>query len=304
MKQENNSNINLSYEELNILLEKEIGHGTDGKVIKYDKNRLIKLYHKYIQYYKKNNHTLTDNDDKDLKIYCKGDYKKNYDYFDMFRFYTKEENDEFIRICNGETAIESAKERQFNVKNTFLPKGSVYVDGKFAGCVLTPIKGIQIHKLNGLPFNLKRKIMKKVLLNVKELISNCIYHIDLNNSPFAKDNYFINNQGKRELVGHSHVIINPFTLNPQLIDLDGKSTIYTDSYSKKLEHKCLGSFNRLMMEFMIGIDLDDYKDEEELSLVLEQIGINNKYIDILLNDLITYDEIYEFIDSVDKIKKI
>lgn len=59
-----------------------------------------------------------------------------------------------------------------------------------------------------------------------------------------------------------------------------------------------------MMEFMIGIDLDDYKDEEELSLVLEQIGINNEYIDILINDLITYDEIYEFIDSVDKIKKI
>lgn len=56
-----------------------------------------------------------------------------------------------------------------------------------------------------------------------------------------------------------------------------------------------------MMEFMIGIDLDDYKDEEELSLVLEQIGINNEYIDILINDLITYDEIYEFIDSVDKI---
>ncbi len=60
---------------------------------------------------------------------------------------------------------------------------------------MTPIKGIQIQKLKGLPFNLKKKIMKKVLLNVKELISNCIYHIDLNNSPFTKDNYFINNQG-------------------------------------------------------------------------------------------------------------
>ena len=304
MKYENNGNINLSYDELNSLLEKEIGCGTDGKVIKYDKNRLIKLYHKYIQHYKKNNHALTNNDDKDLKIYRKGDYKKNNDSFDMFRFYAKEENGEFIRIRNGEAAIKSAKERQLNVKNTHLPQGSVYVDGKFAGCTLMSIKGVQIHKLTGLPFNLKKKIMKKVLLNVKELINNYIYHIDLDNSPFAKDNYFINDQGKRELVGHSHVIINPFTLNPQLIDLDGKSTIYTDSYSKKLEHKSLASFNRLMMEFMLGIDLDDYKDEEDLSLVLEQIGINNKYIDILINDLITYDEIYEFIDSVDKIKKI
>ena len=49
MKEENNGNINLSYEEFNFLLEKEIGRGTDGKVIKYD---------------------------KDLKIYRKGDYKK------------------------------------------------------------------------------------------------------------------------------------------------------------------------------------------------------------------------------------
>ena len=61
MKYENNGNINLSYDELNSLLEKEIGYGTDGKVIKYDKNRLIKLYHKYIQHYKKNNHALTNN---------------------------------------------------------------------------------------------------------------------------------------------------------------------------------------------------------------------------------------------------
>lgn len=222
----------------------------------------------------------------------------------MFRFYAKEENGEFIRIRNGEAAIKSAKERQLNVKNTHLPQGSVYVDGKFAGCTLMPIKVIQIHKLTGLPFNLKKKIIKKFLLNVKELINNYIYHVDLDNSPFTKDNYFINNQGKKELVGHSHVIINPFTLNPQLIDLDGKSTIYTDSYSKKLEHKSLASFNRLMMKFMLGIDLDDYKDEEELSLILEQIGINNEYIDILISDLITYDQIYEFIDSVDKIKKI
>lgn len=121
MKEENNGNINLSYEEFNFLLEKEIGRGTDGKVIKYDKDRLIKLYHKYIQYYKKNNHTLTDNDDKDLKIYRKGDYKKNDDSFDMFRFYAKEENGEFIRIRNGKAAIKSAKERQLNVKNIIYP---------------------------------------------------------------------------------------------------------------------------------------------------------------------------------------
>lgn len=301
---EHNEDINLSKEELDALLNKEIGRGTDGRVIKYDKDRLIKLYHKYVRYFKNREEAVKENDDEDIKIYHKGDYKKGDDSFDMFRFYVKEENGEFIRIRNGVSAIKSAKERQLKVKNTRLPQNVVYIDGKFAGCTLLTIRGIQIHKLIGLPFRLKKKIMKKVLVNIKELMDNYIYHLDLDNSPFTKDNYFIDDNGKRELVGHSHVIINPVTLKPQLIDLDGKSTVYTDAYSKKLEHQSLASFNRLMIEFMLGIDLDDYKDEEDLAYVLERIGVDIDYIDMLVSNSMTYEDLNNFIDSIDGVKKL
>ena len=168
MNTNKNGDVNLTYDELNALLDKEIGHGTDGRVISFDRNRLIKLYHKYVRYYKNKKQAIATEDDTDMKIYHKGDYKKVDDTFDMFRFYEKEENGEFIRIRNGEAAIKSAQERQMKVTNTRLPQNSVYIDGKFAGCTLLTIRGIQIHKLIGLPFALKRKIMKKVLYNVKE----------------------------------------------------------------------------------------------------------------------------------------
>jgi hypothetical protein len=155
-----------------------------------------------------------------------------------------------------------------------------------------------------LPFALKRKIMKKVLYNVKELMDNYIYHIDLDNSPFTKNSCYTNDEGKTELVGHSHVIINPVTLKPQLIDLDGKSTVYTDSYSKKLEHQSLASFNRLMIEFMLGIDLDEYKDEEDLSYILEKIGIDIEYIDMLVSNNMTYEDLNNFLDSTHGIERI
>lgn len=303
MEKNINGDINLSYEDLNSLLDKEIGHGTEGRVIPFDKNRLIKLYHKYVRYFKRRQFPLTDND-ADVKIYHKGDYKKGDDSFDMFRFYITEDNGDFIRIRSGEAAIKSAQERQMRVTHTRLPQNSVYIDGKFAGCTLLTIRGIQIHKLIGLPLALKKKIMKKVLFNVKELMDNYIYHLDLDNSPFTKDNYFVNDEGKSEVVGHSHVIINPVTLKPQLIDLDGKSTVYTDSYSKKLEQQSLASFNRLMIEFMLGIDLDEYKDEADLAYILERIGVDIEYIDMLVSNNMSYEDINKFIDSVNGIKKI
>ena len=52
MNTNKNGDVNLTYDELNALLDKEIGHGTDGRVISFDKNRLIKLYHKYVRDYK------------------------------------------------------------------------------------------------------------------------------------------------------------------------------------------------------------------------------------------------------------
>ncbi len=296
-------NINLTKEEIDNLLKQELSHGTDGRVMRFDRKRMIKLYHKYVNWFKGQYHLNNQNDD-DVKLYSIGDYKKKSDIFDMFTFYISEDNGEFIRIRNGSAAIASARERQQRVKNTRLPQNAVFIDGKFIGCTLIAIKGIQIHKLIGLPFSLKKKIMKKVLYNVKELMDNYIYHIDLDNSPYTKDNYFVNDEGKIENVGHSHVLINPITLKPQLIDLDGKSTVYTDAYSKNLENQSMASFNRLMIEFLLGIDLDEYKNEEDLTYILSQIGIDVEYIDLLATNSMNYEQAEDFLNNVDHVRRI
>lgn len=296
-------NINLTKEEIDNLLKQELSHGTDGRVMIFDRKRMIKLYHKYVNWFKGQYHLNNQNDD-DVKLYSIGDYKKKSDIFDMFTFYISEDNGEFIRIRNGSAAIASARERQQRVKNTRLPQNAVFIDGKFIGCTLIAIKGIQIHKLIGLPFSLKKKIMKKVLYNVKELMDNYIYHIDLDNSPYTKDNYFVNDEGKIENVGHSHVLINPITLKPQLIDLDGKSTVYTDAYSKNLENQSMASFNRLMIEFLLGIDLDEYKNEEDLTYILSQIGIDVEYIDLLATNSMNYEQAEDFLNNVDHVRRI
>ena len=59
-----------------------------------------------------------------------------------------------------------------------------------------------------------------------------------------------------------------------------------------------------MIEFMLGIDLDEYKDEADLAYVLERIGVDIEYIDMLVSNNMSYEDINKFIDSVDGIKKI
>ena len=295
--------IELTSEEIESLLKHELSHGTDGRVFRFDRKRLIKLYHKYLNWFKTRNLVFEDNDDH-VKIYQKGDYNRRNDIFDMFTYYVAEEDGQYIRIHNGSEEIIAAKARQLKVKNTRLPQDAVYIDGKYIGCTLIAIKGIQIHKLIGLPLVLKKKITKRVLYNVKELMDNYIYHIDLANSPFTKDNYFYNELGKLENVGHSHVLVNPITLKPQLIDLDGKSTIYTDSYSQKFEKLSMASFNSLMIEFLLGINLDEYKDEEDLKYILSQIGIDIEYIDILASKSLDYEQANDFIDGLHHIERL
>ena len=117
MNTNKNGDVNLTYDELNALLDKEIGHGTDGRVISFDRNRLIKLYHKYVRYYKNKKQAIATEDDTDMKIYHKGDYKKVDDTFDMFRFYEKEENGEFIRIRNLEPARNKSADSQSSLSS-------------------------------------------------------------------------------------------------------------------------------------------------------------------------------------------
>ena len=144
------------------------------------------------------------------------------------------------------------------------------------------------------------KIMKEVLLAVKELMDNYIYHVDLSNSPYSKK-LFINPDGVHEHLGHSHVLVDPFTLKPQIIDVDGKSTIYMERKSSEYEELTMVNVSILLIEFLVGLNTDEFAVEdgefEYLESELARLGIAADYVSDLSKYQITIDEAMEIVDS-------
>lgn len=257
--------IDLKQEQLDKL--KVIGMGTDGIIYEYKNNILLKVYRTKI-----NDAVLKNHDDSDIKLYNKGDYnQKNFNFEKQARYYiyekpeTTEEKllnesnpDKFDVRLRSKDAINKAIEKQQNVHRTDLPLGSLYLDGRFVGCYIKKEKGTPIHYKRTTRGN-KVKIIENVLLDVEELLNNHIYHVDLSNSPYTLVSYQDNDGTFKTIKGHSHVFVEPFTLKTNIIDLDGKSTIYQERYNKDLELRCLQGLRALIGEYYF-----DYNDNELL----------------------------------------
>lgn len=246
----------LKKEDLNEL--KEIGHGTDGKVYSYTKNTLIKLYHKRV------NEIVSEySNDEDIKIYKTGQNKFSNNYYkDNLTYYQYDgDENEGIKLLPKD-AIRKAVERHDDIKLTSLPIGTVYLNERFAGCLLEKKRGIQIHKLTGLPLILRKKIYLNVLKAEAELLKNNIYHVDLANSPYVKKETILTNN---EIItsGHSHILVNPITLGTNFIDLDGKSTIYTEKKNDRLKSQSLSNLTILTLEFLLQINWEELKEDPE-----------------------------------------
>ncbi len=250
-----------------LLTLKPIGQGTDGKVYKYKKDILIKLFHQAVFNITSHHHNL----EEDMKIYQKNDKTnwKNSFYTGVLKYYVSD-TPETSLLLHSEIALKKIIERQKDIKYTHLPIGSVYLNGYFAGCMLKKIHGIQIHKLIGLPLKYRKKIYLNILKCEAELLKNNIYHCDLSNSPYT-DVLISLPDGHTITKGHSHIIVNPFNLQTHFIDLDGKSTIYTEQNNEKLKQKSLEELAKLTTEFLLKVNLDDYKEyPEEMIPELEE----------------------------------
>lgn len=268
---------------------------------------MIKLYHSKIANLLSKGKVSASlvEDDSDIKIYQPKTIeleKKSID--EMIYYYVEEDEAETpLRIRSAE-AVMMAAERQNRVLKTHLPKNAVYINGQFAGCILLAQHGLQIHSLTGFPLNYKKKIMKKVLENVSELFDNCIYHIEMFNKPHSKNAVLVHPGGFKEEVGHSHVLVNPITLTPKIIDLDGKSTRYTTKTNKNLERLSMEGVCMLMIEFLLTVDLDEYNDLSDLAYILEDIGVRAEYIDSLSNYEMMLEEAIDFVDSLENVKTL
>jgi hypothetical protein len=166
--------------------------------------------------------------------------KSIYELSEHITYYRKDDdNPEHDTKLAPSEAITAAIRRQKNIKRTQLPLASVYYNHRFIGCVIKKLHGISIHKLMWLPMSAKIKIINSVIDDLDELMQNHVYHRDLSNSPFAGVSYINENGEYIYENGHSHVLVNPLSLKTNIIDLDGKSTIYTERDNNTLKEQCI-----------------------------------------------------------------
>ncbi len=278
---------------------KEIGSGTEGKVYQYTNQLLIKLYYNKIYNIDCKEFKNFKTNASDTKIYQKGTNFNNPYTENIIIYYQEEQNDKMILYpLDG---LQMAIQKNENIKWTTLPIGIVYIDNHFAGSLLQKQFGIQIHKLIGLPLNIRKKIYYHILRAEYELFNNYIYHCDLSNSPFVQK--IVNINGEEQLVyGHSHVLVNPITLQTHFIDLDGKSTIYTTKEDQFFLQKSLVELTKLTIEFLLQIDWEEYKDNsEEMVFELEQKGINSPLIQQKIYECnMNIEELYELCRTLKK----
>ena len=259
--------LDLTSDEFSKIIESEIGHGTDGVVFKYNKDYLIKLYR--TNFFKEPSELVKN---AETKVYDKNNKPKFVPIKQNISFYIKEDKD--IMKLTEESSIDRIVEKQKRITKTELPKKLVYVDGRLVGVLLKKVKGIQVHKLTGAPFAYKKKVTLAIIDALKELLENNIYHVDISNSPYADTSYYQGDDYKKSH-GHSHVLLNPFTMKVNIIDLDGKSAIYTDYINKDFEEATMLDLSTLVFEFLYGIDEKEYAYEttyiEENPIIREEL---------------------------------
>ncbi len=288
--------IQITHEEFLKMLKHEIGHGTDGTICKYDFNYLVKVYHSRI--FKILDDLEKQNDD-DIKIYRMGSGNDKNEVPITAYFYN-EENKEHLKM-QSKDSIYYAIEKQKSISRTELPKNIVYIDNIFAGCLLKRQHGIGIHKLTGFPLEYRKAIIQEVLISVRELLENNIYPYDIHNSKFAKDAVITKGDGTIEEVGHSHILVNPFTLKTRIIDLYGSSAAYTTHYNENFEKEVFMSLCILLIEFLLQIDpseIRDYESEiETVAYYLEVARIKSEYIEPLSRLDLNIDEIEDIVKN-------
>ena len=189
-----------------------------------------------------------------------------------------------IRFIYSEENIIEAMRRQPYVSKTDLPVCPIYHDDRFIGCALkkhnfcVPIQNIMI-----LPIKNRIIILRRLLDAVKELCDNYIYHIDLSVKEIDTSR-------------HSNVLVG-MDGKPQIIDLDGKSTIYTPSYNSNLEYRSYVSLCALITEILFDIDVEEVEEEYEVDTSIARLvdyGISYS----LAEDIIRLDVSHEKIDEV------
>ena len=233
--------------------KKILGSGVDGTVYGMDSKTAFKFYHSILDAIEvSKGKGIYDSDGVNIR-----------DIKETLRYACRNNNNPINYIdldgvmLGREEAILRAIEKQKDVKLTYLPQRIIKKDNnRVIGCEYrryqTPLS---VYAVSYIPFLKKRKeIMYKLFVKFKELVDNNIYPVTL----VQKDPLF-------PFGRHGANVLLSFNLEPIFIDLDGISTIYTESFHQRLYDKAFRDFSILAMEVISGIDYD-YDGNQDIDL--------------------------------------
>ena len=269
---------------------KKVGKGTEGEVYKKDRNTLYKIYTRPLNSEDSINYINNNNlDEFGVRINDKS--TKVYNNFEPYPYYL---DDNGIKKVYDENVIFEAIKRQKNVFMSDLPKAPIYVDGKFDGCVIKKHNfSTDLHNTSFLPIRKKLQILKELLEKVKELTDNYIYTVDLANY-------------KRDNISHSNILVNIFNFNTNIIDLDGKSTVYSKDFNYNLYKKCYICYSSLVMKYLYEYDTyDEIMDIEYdyiIGKLIEKTKLDyNSIVDILDYNVNTYEKNNKLLSKIKRV---
>jgi hypothetical protein len=196
--------------------------------------------------------------------------------------YSSEHN---INNLYTDSNILTAMERQKNVHLTSLPVCPIYDDkGKYIGCALKD-HGLclPIHSITMLPRKKQISIIKQLLSAVKELCDNNIYPQDL---------------ATKEIDGKPHTnILIKLNGKPEIIDLDGKSTIYSRERNESLEYSTYVSLTALISEILYDIDTKEDRDYVDTEYEINKLTNYGMPYD-LAESMLRYECDYEALNEI------
>ena len=161
----------------------------------------------------------------------------------------------YLELVDEKDAVDNiykAIDRQSYVKRTKLQKRPIYINNRFRGVVIHYHKRqIPIYFLKSCPLKIQIVVLKELLVSIEELLDNFIYPRDLALQPYT--DYRTSNV----LLSFSR------KLTPNIIDIDGRSVIYTDDYNEDFYYTALNSYKNLVMQILFDIDIMKFSGSYE-----------------------------------------
>ena len=280
--------IELTKEELESLIKnnKLIGQGTEGKCFQKG-NEIYKIYHKtYESTYAIGKGQL---DEDGVRIYNPEEKKQLYVKDERIIKYTDEEGVK-LTVQDG---LSRALNKGQKITKTRLPSKIIMVDGKVKGCVypyyrFTSSIYSAIHK----PYKTRLKICKRLIDQVKELLDNNIYPVDLCQ------------KGDKRISDKSIAnVLLDLRNNPIIIDLEGKSTLYTDKHNETYERTACYNLATVILELLTREDIQEDFIEENIEMItnyLRNAGMNEELVEKYIDSCLNIEDVYTIFDNLSK----